>query len=397
MPWTLEDRLLLYCGKKKSRNQIRDLDGILRDIDWNVFLDKAKKEGVLPLVFLRLPEIAKDNYTIPLSVTEALKRDYYTIAARNAIIFQELGKVLESFNRAGLEAIVLKGAALAELVYRNLALRAMSDVDLLVKKEDLCKIDALLKMLGYFPSDKGVHDIDISSAYLTTRDYRSDSRKSVSFHIHWHFVNSTIPNAYYIKNIKMENIWQDAEKTKIAHRETCVMAPHHLLIHLSEHALRVTHSLGKLSFFCDIYEAIVFYRERLDWDRLIKESREFGLDRFVYFVLYFTNEFFPAKVPEGVLLRLRPERLRLCEKVFIRLVSNNYRFSGLSYLLHLSMNKGVMPKVSFIARTFFPPRRVIAQRCGVLQKKVGHRFYMRRMNEVIMIFARSIQKIFSTG
>jgi hypothetical protein len=159
----------------------------------------------------------------------------------------------------------------------------------------------------------------------------------------------------------------------------------------------VTHSLGKLSFFCDIHEAIVFYQERLDWDRLIKESRKFGLDRLVYFALYFTNEFFPAKVPEGVLLKLRPERLYLYEKVFIHLVSNNYRLPGLSYLLHLSMNKGVIPKVSFIARTFFPPRRVIAQRCGVLQKKVGHRFYMCRMNEVLMIFARTIRKIFSTG
>ena len=204
-------------------------------------------------------------------------------------------------------------------------------------------------------------------------------------------------NINYIKDIKMENIWRDAQKTEIAHQKTCVMAPHHLLIHLSEHALRVTHSFSKLCFFSDIDEAIVFYGERLDWDRLINESREFGIDRLVYLTLYFTNEFFPAKVPDDVLVRLRPEKLRLCEKVFIRLVSNNYRFSGLSYLLHFSMNKGVAPKIRFMARTFFPPRRVIAQRCGVSQKKVGHHFYVRRMNEVVIIFARSIQKIFSTG
>ena len=397
MPWTLEDRLLLHCCQRKSRNQIRNLDGILRNIDWDVFLDKARKEGVSPLIYCRLPAIAKDNDTIPPRVTDALTKNYYTNAAKNTIIFQELGKVLETFNRAGLETIILKGAALAELVYRNLALRAMSDVDLLVKKEDLCKIDVLLKTLGYFPSDKSVHYIDIPSTYLTTRDYRSDSGKSVSFHIHWHFVNSTIPNINYIKNTKMENIWQDAEKTMIAHQETCVMAPHHLLVHLSEHALRVTHSFSKLLFFCDIYEAIVFYRERLAWDRLIKESREFGLDRLVYFTLYFTNEIFPAGVPEDVLVRLRPARFRLCEKIFIRLVSNNCRFSGLSYLLHLSMNKGVASKIRFVARTFFPPCRVIAQRCGVAQKKVGLRFYLRRMNEVVIIFARSIQKIFNTG
>jgi hypothetical protein len=60
------------------------------------------------------------------------------------------------------------------------------------------------------------------------------------------------------------------------------------------------------------------------------------------------------------------------------------------------MNKGVVHKGRLIGRTFFPPRHVIAQRCGISQKDVGYRFYMRRMNEVFTIFAKSIRKLFST-
>ncbi len=398
MTWAVEDRLILYCCKKKIQDEaLNDIDGILGDIDWDIFLEKAKREGVSSFIFPRLPEIVGDRSTVPLSVTEELKKDYYATAARNSVIFEELRRVLEAFNNVGLETVVLKGAALAETVYKNLALRSMSDVDLLIKKEDLCSVDRIFKRLGYYsPDAKGIDFCVVPTDYLTTLAYISSSKNSPRFHIHWHLVNSTIPNDSLIRNIPMAGIWHDAEKARIAGVEALVMAPHHLFIHLAEHSLRVTHSLSKLSFLCDINEAVESYCETIDWERLISESKQFNLDRLVYFPLYFAAEFLNTKIPKEVLLRLRPDRFGLNEKFFIKLVSNNHRFSGLSYLLHLSINKGVADKVRFVLRTFFPPRHVIAQRCGISQKKVGYIFYLRRINEVFMVFARGITKIFRT-
>lgn len=392
MSWTNEDRLLLYSCRTEIGD--KDRNGLIEiqrnNIDGDCFLEKARGEGVSPLIFLRLPKIVINKDALPRYVTERLKEDYYLNAARNTLIFEELGRVLKAFKKAGLQVIALKGAALAEAVYGNLALRSMSDVDLLVKKEDLYQIDEQLKILGYFPCDRAVNDIDLSSTYLTTLDYRSSSRNSPSFHIHWHFVNSTIPHEHYTKNIKMEDIWQDAEKTRIAHVETWIMAPHHLLIHLSEHALRVTHSLGKLSFFCDINEAINFYRERLDWDRLIKDSFKFNLDRMVYLTLYFTSEFLAAKIPEYVLLKLRPKRFSLSERIFMNSISNNNRFPNLSYIVHLSMNKGLFKKMRLVGRTLFPPRQIIAQRSYTSPSKVGPTYYLQRVNEVFSCLFRII-------
>jgi hypothetical protein len=55
-------------------------------------------------------------------------------ALRNMRRCHELSKVLRILQNDGIPVIVLKGAALAEVVYGNIALRSMSDVDLLVKK-----------------------------------------------------------------------------------------------------------------------------------------------------------------------------------------------------------------------------------------------------------------------
>ena len=388
MSWTQEDRLLLHCCRKGEEEQIERMiiEVEKNGLDLWVFLEKARENGVSALVYSRLNEIKEDWPSIPADIFEEFRGDYYLYATKNTLIFEELGKALEAFKKSGLKVIVLKGAALAEKVYGNIALRSMSDVDLLVKEEDMAHADEQLKTLGYGPADAAVDEVDFSSIYLTTIDYRSPEENSPSFHIHWHFVNSTIPNESYIKNIKIENIWRDAENTEIAGLETLVMASHHLIIHLSEHALRVTHSLSKLSLLCDINEAVNFYQEKLDWERLIKESFKFNLDRMVYLSLYFSSKLLDTQIPEDVLLKLRPKHLSVGEKIFMAAISRNRRFSGLSYLVHLSMNRGFFTKMKFVGRTFFPPRKFLAQRNYIPISEVRFAHYLRRANEVFSRF-----------
>lgn len=359
-------------------------------LNWNLFLEKASENRVSAVVYSKLKEIQKHIPNIPSTVFEELENDYYLNAVKNALIFEELGRVLQAFKKSGLKVMVLKGAALAETVYGNLALRPMTDIDLMVRKEDLFRIDGELKRLGYRPLDRSVDDIDLSSSYLTTLDYQKTSLSSPSLHIHWHFVNSTVPSDSYIRQIKMEDIWQEAERAKIAQVETLVMAPHHFLIHLSEHALRVTHSLSKWGFFCDIQETINFYQDELDWEKLVETSLRFRLNPMVYLALFFTSKFLGTKIPEDVLLRLRPERLSLGEKIFMSFISANRRLPGLSYLVHLSLNKGSWPKMRFILRTFFPPRPVLAQRSYILQSKSGAIHYFRRMGEIFRHFFKAL-------
>ncbi len=377
MTWSSEDHLLLYCCRTKTG----DLSEI-SDIDWNDFLEEARGESVSPLVFLRLPEIAA-HYNIPEYVTEDLKKDYYLSATKNALIFEELKNVLGLLNQNKLQVIVMKGAALAETAYGNPALRPMSDVDLLVKNEDIRKLDSLLKKLGYFPSDRSVDDVDFTSTYLTTLDYRNPAKNAPSFHIHWHFVNSTIPNESYIGHIKMDDIWRDAVRTNIADTKAWVMSPHHLIIHLSEHALRVTHSLNKISYFCDIDRAINYYGKSLDWDLLVRDTIKFNLNKMVYTTLYFSHYFIKANVPEEVLLKLKPKRFSIPEKFFMRKAAENKRTPGLSYLIHLSMNKGLAKKMKFVGRTLFPPKAILAQRSYVSEADMNYRYYLNRIREVL--------------
>ena len=296
------------------------------------------------------------------------------------LILKNLRDVLAGLRESNTPTIVLKGAALAEDVYPSPGLRPMSDVDLLVRKDDLPRADKRLKSLGYFPVDGEVNEINTSiTGYLNSLEYRREDQVFPSLHVHWHLINSSVPTYMFSDHVDMQKIFRAAVETKIAGVSTHVLAPHHFLIHLCEHALRIRHSLDRLILLADIAAVIRRY-DKLDWDLLVKDSFDWRLDRLVYFSLYFSSILLEAEIPDRVLRQLAPGKLTCGERIFTRLVSRNRRCPGLSYLLYLAMNKGPLRKTRFIWRTAFPPRGILRQRRYEKQFNPVH--YLSRMREV---------------
>ncbi|MCK4244214.1 MAG: hypothetical protein KAX20_01165, partial [Candidatus Omnitrophica bacterium] len=126
---------------------------------------------------------------------------------------------------------------------------------------------------------------------------------------------------------------------------------------------------------------------KIDWDALIKESYNFGLERMVYYGLYAVNKILGTRVPTEVLVSLKPKGFTLGERVFLFLLSKNRRSPGYSYLIHLAMNKGTIEKTKFILRTLFPPKKILAQRNYIPESKVGYLHYLRRCKQVLSRFS----------
>jgi len=257
----------------------------------------------------------------------------------------------------------------------------MGDVDILIKDEDIFAVNEILNSFGYFSADVNPQDIELGKTdYLTTLFYPG---KNHWFHIHRHLINSTLPNFSYISKINMERIWQMARPIEISGTKALVLSPEHLIIYLCEHSLRVTHSFRQLIFPADISQAINFYRDKIDWDFLVKESYNFGLERMVYCGLYAVQRILQTVVPSDILSILKPNKLTLGEKTFLSLLAKNRSSSGLSYLVHLAMNKKPSEKIKFLFRTLFPPKKILAQRNGIPLSKINYLHYLSRLKDVL--------------
>ncbi len=135
----------------------------------------------------------------------ALCEQYHANLKRNLSIIGALREVLATFQEAGMPCILLKGIALAERVYPNIAMRGMSDVDILVRKADLFKVDDVLSSVGYASRDssatKAIHN---PVGYLASLDYRRNDPSPLSLHVHWHIVNTSVPATMFAGQIDIE-------------------------------------------------------------------------------------------------------------------------------------------------------------------------------------------------
>ncbi|HDN64899.1 MAG TPA: hypothetical protein ENF23_01160, partial [Methanosarcinales archaeon] len=183
-----KEELVLLHG---ARTDDADLHGI-RDAlgsepDWEYLTRNALYHGVAPLLYRNLEGI-DDVSLVPERVTAVLRERYYITLARNMIHYDELGTALRVFADAGIDVIVLKGGALAETVYRDIGLRPFSDVDILVREEDLQRAKEVMTKIGYVLEERITPKTQNEEVGCDLHDIVSGVRV---VEIHWHIARIT--------------------------------------------------------------------------------------------------------------------------------------------------------------------------------------------------------------
>ena len=145
--------------------------------DWRNLTTEAEEHNLTPLVYTHLQAA---NISIPDAVKEQLLVRTRQHAHANQIRAKTLAEVLNAFQAAGIDALVLKGAALAHLAYPQPGLRAMRDVDLLVSRSQARQAQRLLAESGF---NAPLPDGDLPAKHLTVAQ-RTVEGLPVSIEIH---------------------------------------------------------------------------------------------------------------------------------------------------------------------------------------------------------------------
>jgi hypothetical protein len=389
MNLTLEDKVLLKLlfepEKVKSLLMNEEDDKALPDgvPDWKYISEQALREGVSAVLFHNIKSHHLEDL-VPQDRCKDLSNQYFANLKRNLLIISALRDVLTAFHKVGISCIVLKGIALAERVYPNVAMRGMSDVDILVRKADLFKVDDHLSSLGYASRDSSVtRAVHNPVGYLASLEYRRNDPSPLNLHIHWHPVNSSVPAVMFAERIDVNWLWENAVTTTIADSPVLMLRPEHLIIYLCEHALRIGHSFDRLILVCDIFYAVKVFEHVIDWDFVIEESRRFNLSRLVYHGLSIVRHHASPGIPDACIAKLRPPDISRGEKYFLKLQFSNRRIRGSSYFIYLAMNKGLFAKIGFIIRTFFPPVQILLQRQYRKESEFSGSLYFFRIGEIV--------------
>jgi hypothetical protein len=310
------DILNLYWSGDINANNNAFKDRLNKIFTWDALTENGYISEIAPFTCSILEKIDTKHEIISNILKKRLKSIYYNSMVPNMLLHNELANVVEAFREAEVRVIVLKGTALAEMVYGNIALRHAGDIDLLIPIKDLEKAKALLSILDF----KKIEHFSLSNLWEKCPFHfqfaKEGNLNNIIIELHWDLAKKPF-------TLDIADILQRAVTVKVNGINIPVMCPDDLLPYLCWHA--ANHLFPRLLWLCDIAQVIKIYDKRINWHNVIERSETWKIRKAVYYSLYLAKNVLGAQVPERVLLRLRPSNFE--NKIF-KFVMLNMDYEG---------------------------------------------------------------------
>src|SRR5437899_1081538 len=142
-----ELQMLFACARlSPDLGQVRALAS--QDLDWNRLAEAAEFHGLTPLL---LKSLRAAGISLPSEVAKKMEQWNAATVRQNLYLTSELLRAHAALKERGIETIPLKGPALGSQIYGDLGLRPFSDIDLLVRREQIGEAESAVIALGYEP------------------------------------------------------------------------------------------------------------------------------------------------------------------------------------------------------------------------------------------------------
>ncbi len=330
-----------------------------------------EREDFLPLMEYYSKEVAPNLFFQPQS-SKKIKELRINNAIKNLLFLNEFKLIVESFNNANINLILLKGLAM-EPYYPD-GLRTFSDIDILVHKKDLKKIDLVMGELGYSQNNE-----PREGAINVRKNIGYTKKKGRNLLVECHFLLGPTP---YLDRLQPKTLFREAESVKFGDVETLVLSLEDTLINLALHIFSHIPDPCIVSI-CDIRQLILHNEKDINWDILISKTVKYKLAMPMRFAFNRVLEVFDIQVLSSVLDKLKNIRISKREELILSLLENpNRKVANLGKLL---FGFRTMRKVQLIIYMLFPSLKYIQERFKVNNSKFLFLYYFKNIKENVIM------------
>jgi hypothetical protein len=258
---------------------------------------------LLPLLYRNLNSHGAED-----PIMMKLKGVYRLTWYKNQMLFHTITSLLRSFQRAGIDTMVLKGAALTLLCYRDYGLRPMNDFDVLVHTRDALSAVRLLRELGWNPLEFDPDEEYISVSY----SHGFADKAGREFDLHWHlFSQCRTPDAD-------NDFWKDAALTNFHGEPAYVLSPTDQLLHICVHGARWNET-PPFRWVADAIMLLNNVHNNIDWNRLVLQAEKRHLITPLLETLHYLRDTFKAPVSPEMIKNLQAIRVPYPERMEYRI------------------------------------------------------------------------------
>jgi hypothetical protein len=250
---------------------------------------------------------------------QILGRYFWKNISRWLVQEARLRKVLAALDQAGVEVILLKGAAFQGSLYKQIGVRSMADMDLLVRPADFLQAIGILYDCGFGDRSRDISFTLARLQKLPTRywpkDLILDNGQGVVIELHQNLISPWFLPAF---PMDIDSIWErsiplqapiDNEECSL-HVEGIrvrVLSPYDTLAHLCLNL--IMHGLENPQTCLDIDLWVRNLPENWDWEQFLALVDQWRISSGTFHVFSICRDFMGTPLPENILRRLNPGAL----------------------------------------------------------------------------------------
>jgi hypothetical protein len=263
--------------------------------DFDILVQDAETNGIGPLAALHLSSLPR----LPAEIRLGL----LGLAARHNRASQARTRVLEdafaALDAASIPYLLLKGIAVAHLAYARPELRAMRDVDLLLRDADIPRAETALHDAGLVQrtaAAPGRHEV-------VTRS-RVENGFQIGIDLHRRLGMLTLPLYAAADRQTLDDLWDDSQPVTVGTRTARALGREDLLRFVFRHGFCLQLDEDRLRYvaIADAVTMLETWVDRLDFGRLR------ALDDVVFRGLSMLHHAVPLSQPVLEALQYRPRR-----------------------------------------------------------------------------------------
>lgn len=327
--FTPSQELFLRASLLKTKEAVYAWDEIKSCVD----IDRINHSclRILPLLYKNLI-----FHGIKDPLLGKFKGAYRLTWYKNQILFHRMLSVLRLLEGAGIKTIILKGAPLVLLYYKDYGLRPMMDFDVMVQAADLeCAIEFLSKA-GWQPSE--IRPLNRLTKIVRHAHVFNDADHN-EFDLHWHLFPE-----YCAANTD-DFFWKDSVQIEFDGLPIQVLNHTDQLLHVLVHGAERNMVAG-LRWVADAVTIINEAQPQIDWQRLIRSAKELSLILSVKNNLNYLRRLLGTFVPEEIIREIEEVQISKIERLAYKAkICNTGIMGGLSagfyrYLIYTKLDKG---------------------------------------------------------
>jgi hypothetical protein len=364
---------------KAQTGKLRELVAVVSD--WEYFASLANQHGVVALVYHNLGKIGFLDF-VPEKIAASMNNSLLLSLSRNTFHTSVITEVLRLFEGENIKTVLLKGLALELTVYGGSGLRQMTDIDILLDRNDYKKARKILMESGYVSLPvKSLFHLPIIA--YSGKHLPSLLKNGASIDIHLELFGGS-------RNILTKLLYDNSSEIRLNDQYAHIPRPQLFFLYLVKHLY--SHEINnesQLRLYTDLVVLIEKYRDEIINYDLLTYSAKAGMSQILAWRLEPLRDLwgiaFPDWIDDFIDKWYNPDSINKFVFFLKSPKKNSTSANSSSYRKVIHEIPGVHRKILFVLGDLFPTLTFMKQRYKCRSKLSVILYYPHRLGKILWL------------